>query len=37
MSLADKKGINLSDGFKLIAKKPLDARQVLLSKMTKLI
>ena len=28
MSLADKKGINLSDGFKLIAEKPLDARQV---------
>ena len=28
MSLADKKGINLSDGFKLVAEKPLDARQV---------
>ena len=28
MSLADKKGINLSDGFKLVAQKPLDARQV---------
>lgn len=29
MSLIDKKGISLSDGFKLVAKKPLDVRQVI--------
>lgn len=29
MSLADKKGINLSDGFKLVSEKPLDVRQIL--------